>query len=372
MVFISAVNCETFLFISLITVIFSFLKLFKLFIVFFIQRSSAVLMNPIDYRTVAMSVSDQSSSRMEQVQKTSSSEQIISSEMVDLSSENTLPNVELVKPVLLGDLQFNSEVVQQNSVDAQSSLDNAQPSSFDAQSSSVERTPSSVDAQLDSVKTKPSLVDVQHSSVDTNSSSETEQPNSEDAQSSSVDIVSTPSSETMHLVSTPNSETLSLPSENETGAETLSLPSENDTGAEANSQAFIIKPNSIVSPVKSLNLSPPHPPSRQRVVSPLRPVPGSLQGEEKYVKISPLRPVPCSLQGEEKDVKVSPPSRIPSRKNSPSISLTEDLRKLENRLERYLSKVELIDFSFSFYNVDCRTFTQWFIFKNNLGKGRGV
>ena len=297
-------------------------------------------MNPIDYSTVASSDSDLSSGSMEQVQKTSSSEQIISSEIVDLSSENTQPSVELVKPVLLEDLQYNSGVVQQNLVDSQSSLDNehpssvdAQPSSFDAQSSSAETTPSSVDVQLDSVKTTPSLVDVQHSSVDTKPSSVDTKPSSEDAQSSSVDVVVTPSSEIIHLdsvVSTPNSKT-------------LSLPSENDTGAETNSHALIIKPNFIVSPVKSLNLSPPNPPSRQRLVSPLRPVPGSLQGEEKDVKVSPLRPAPGSLQGEEKDVKVSPPSKIPSRKNSPSISLTEDLRKLENRLERYISKVELID-----------------------------
>ena len=339
-------------------------------------------MNPIDYSTVASSDLDLSSGSMEQVQKTSSSEQIISSEIVDLSSENTQPSVELVKPVLLEDLQYNSGVVQQNLVDSQSSLDNehpssvdAQPSSFDAQSSSAETTPSSVDAQLDSVKTTPSLVDVQHSSVDTKPSSVDTKPSSEDAQSSSVDVVvtpsseiihldsvvstpssetihldpvvSTPSSETIHLdpvVSTPNSETIHLDSVVSTpDSKTLSLPSENDTGAETNSHALIIKPNFIVSPVKSLNLSPPNPPSRQRLVSPLRPVPGSLQGEEKDVKVSPLRPVPGSLQGEEKDVKVSPPSKIPSRKNSPSISLTEDLRKLENRLERYISKVELID-----------------------------
>ena len=77
-------------------------------------------------------------------------------------------------------------------------------------------------------------------------------------------------------------------------------------------------PSPLVAPVHSL--SPPHPSSHAHQLSPPRSAPGSTDSEEK-------------------DLKVSPPSRIPSRKNSPSVSITEDLRKLENRLERYISKV---------------------------------
>ena len=36
---------------------------------------------------------------------------------------------------------------------------------------------------------------------------------------------------------------------------------------------------------------------------------------------------------------LSPPTRIPSRKNSSGTSMSEDLRNLESKLERYISKV---------------------------------